>query len=73
MSDECDLDEVDGLYMAMNSACDGYAASDVLYALGMMIAHAIRKSAVDKNPDTTMRLIRETVDLELSANTIGDL
>lgn len=46
-------------------AAGGYSAADVVYALGMMIAHAVRYNAVDKRPEKTLEQIKGIVELEL--------
>ena len=62
-----DDDRAEEAYAVMQSALEEgeFPASDVVYALGMMIAVAIREHAIDKNPERTLKLIGDVVRLEL--------
>lgn len=65
MADECDQDRVSVLFDLAQAIFDDEEASDVVYVIGMLIAHAIKKQCTDRNPETTFALLREAVDLEL--------
>jgi uncharacterized membrane protein len=58
-------DRVDELYEKLTEVCRGFAAADVVYALGMMIADAVVLNAVDKNPDVTFKHLRNVVEIEI--------
>lgn len=63
------VDPADEAHDLMADAIDGrgFAAADVLYAIGRLIADAIHFNALDKNPDATFKLLRGVVDVELAA------
>ena len=60
-------DRADEAYEAMLVALDkgGFGSADVVYAIGMLIAQAIKHNAVDKRVSTTMDAIRNVVELEI--------
>lgn len=63
MADETDRSEE--LYGKLSAACDTYQAADVVYAIGMLLAFAIKTACTTQDPAPTMEQIRAIVDLEL--------
>jgi len=63
-------DRADEAYEAILVALDkgGFGAADVVYAIGMLIAQAIKHNAVDKSVSATMNAIRNVVELEIQRN-----
>jgi hypothetical protein len=64
---EVDLDKVE---LALDIISDEFLEHDlhnaeVFQALGLLLVHLIRTSAVDKNPEASLQLLREFVYLEL--------
>lgn len=57
-------DHADELYEKLQDVCEGYAACDVMYALGMMVAFAIAQQATNKDPLATIRLLGNVIALE---------
>jgi hypothetical protein len=56
-------DSADELYRRMQVVCHGYAAADVVFALGKMMAFGILNQSDNKNPDHTFKLLRAVVNL----------
>lgn len=63
MADE--LDNSDTLFNAMNALCAGYPSAHVVYALGMMVAKAVRDNSSTADLPTTLELVRAAAELEL--------
>jgi len=63
MSSPGTLERANDLYASMNTSCAGSRPADVVYALGMMFAQAVRDNEVDQ--DEAFTLLREVIELEL--------
>jgi hypothetical protein len=55
----------DALYDKMQALCVGFPAADVMYAIGLMIAHGISRNSATTNIDGTMQLLRTLVEIEV--------
>lgn len=62
-ADDCADEAYETMLVALDKG--GFGAADVVYAIGMLIARAIKHNAVDKSVSTTMAAIRNVVELEI--------
>lgn len=63
-----EMDGADELFGQMQKICIGLPAADVIYAIGMMIAHGIDTNAAVKDIDHNLALIRQVVELEIEGD-----
>jgi len=67
MGDECDTDNVTNLFDLANAVFEGECAGDVIYTIGMLIAHAIKTQQPSQDVDAMFAQLREVVAIELVA------
>lgn len=61
---DLDLDRVDELFEECNLLFEGERTANVMYVVGMIVAHAL-KIHPDVTRDETLAQLRATVDLEM--------
>jgi hypothetical protein len=64
---ELDLDKVDQAFDIASEEFELLELSnaEVFHTIALMLAHLIKETAVDKNPETSLNLLREILSIEL--------